>query len=122
MISRFLEKAGNGNIKEVSTWLTWGMPIDTEGFDGSTALIFAEDGSSTKIVRRFLKSGADVNKQNNKNWTSLHFAAAAGSTDVIKELLKQSASTNIKDNEGCTPIDREYKCKSKNAALLLERH
>ena len=23
MISRFLEKAGNGNIKEVSTWLTW---------------------------------------------------------------------------------------------------
>ena len=97
IIDCFLELAEKGNVEVVFAWLTQGMAVDIEGFDGSTSIMFAGAGNNTKIVHLLLESGANVNKQNNKKWTALHYAAELGHTNVIK---KPGTSTNIKDDHG----------------------
>ena len=100
-----------------------GMPVDSVGWNGITALKSAARMNRTGVIRLLLNRGADVDKQSgNYNSTALHTAAFNNSTGVIEVLLKHGASTNIKDSDGITPVDLARQRNNEAAVSLLERY
>ena len=100
-----------------------GVPVDSEGELGMTALQWAAVKNRTDVKELLLSRGADVNKRSGfGHSTALHEAALFNSTNVIEVLLKHGASTNIKDGYGRTPFDTARLENNEAAVRLLERH
>ena len=106
LIDRFTLAAWRGDVSKVVRLLDEGMPIDSVGGFGWTALQCAAMSNQTDVIHEFLERGANVNKQ----WdclglTGLNLSAPNKKTDVIRLLLQCRALTNIKDEKGQKPID-----------------
>ena len=122
LINRFHYAAYGGDVRGALQFLDNGVPIDSRGEIGSTALHGAAISKQIDVVRLLLQKGADVNKQNDLGWTPLHGASLVNSTNVIRLLLDQGASTNIENNFGEKPIHWARQKYNKEAVHLLKKY
>ena len=53
-----------------------GMPVDSRGVGGWTALMYAAEFNNTDVVHLLMQKGADPNKQKDDGLSALHPAAA----------------------------------------------
>ena len=117
----FTDEAWCGDVSDVVRLLDEGMPIDSVGEFGWTALQRAAMTNQTDVIHELLGRGANVNKQCDcLGLTAIHLSAPNNKTDVIRLLLQYSASTNIKDDKGQKPIDCACGKNQEEAVYLLQ--
>jgi ankyrin repeat protein len=87
----FVTQAGEGDARAVELFLAAGMPADTRGAGGATALLAASHGGHIKVVRALLAAGANPNLRDEQEMSPLAAAAAKGRTDVAQALLEKGA-------------------------------
>jgi len=69
--------------------------LNTKGLDNWTALHFASNNGSLKMVEELLKQQAiEVNPLSTLNRTPLHLAACHGHTDVSRKLIGAGTNKN----------------------------
>ncbi|MHB1947629.1 MAG: ankyrin repeat domain-containing protein [Gammaproteobacteria bacterium] len=95
------------------------IDINSQGFDGSTALYAASKINDIEIVKELLTRKADPNISNNKGLTPLHIAVAQGHTTIASELLKHGANPNIGE---LTPLAMALVRRSTSIIKLLVEH
>ena len=87
-----------------------GADVNSEGYDGTTALMFAVSNngvgdnsvpSSTRIecVSILLENGADVNKIDSKGFTALFLEALNGYEEIVQLIKLKGAALNTMDSE-----------------------
>jgi len=101
----YAAKAGNEEL--VHMLIAKGADVNhrTSTEIGSTALIFAVEGSSMKILRDFLDHGAVVDAPGRNGMTPFIYAAAHGRIEAAKLLLARGADINhfsLIDDAGTT--------------------
>lgn len=122
-LEHFIDAAERGDTRVVVEMLDAGMPVDSRGVYGYTAVECAALNNHADVVQLLLKKGADVNKRDGiVGWTPLHVAAWQNSTGVIKVLQQQGALINRKDNFGRLPLDIAREYNNEESAHLLEQH
>lgn len=122
-LEHFIDAAERGDTRVVVEMLDAGMPVDSRGVYGYTAVECAALNNHAEVVQLLLKKGANVNKRDGiVGWTPLHVAAWQNSTGVIKVLQQQGASINRKDNFGRIPLDIALECNNEESVHLLEQH
>ncbi len=83
-----------------------GMPVDSRGDVGVTALMRASLKGYTDVVAALLEAGADMDAVDLGGASALHLAVRRGNVDIVKLLLQEDALVDIPDNEGWTPLMR----------------
>ena len=69
-----------------------------------SALFFAIDNQSIKMVQLLLDHGAQVSLQNERKVSALMLAVSKGNVEVVKELLERGADVNLKGEGGSTAL------------------
>ncbi len=69
-----------------------GMPLDTQGATGNTALMFAALWGQTSIAQALLEAGASVEVVNSDGLTALQLARNNGHRDITSLLLDFGAT------------------------------
>jgi ankyrin repeat protein len=111
----------NGNIELVRALID-NYGVDTQDYDGRTALLMASMYGHIDIVELLLKSGANINKKDGNGYTALYWATARGFKNIIRLLLKSGADTNIINNNGSTALFRAADNKNKKIMALLLKY
>jgi serine/threonine-protein phosphatase 6 regulatory ankyrin repeat subunit A/serine/threonine-protein phosphatase 6 regulatory ankyrin repeat subunit B len=87
---------------------------------GRTPLIAAVQNKNTKLVKFYIKSGANIEAKDVSGHTALHYASTQDKTFKIAHiLLKCGASTTVADIHGATPYDLARKNGVKRIMQLL---
>lgn len=111
-----------------------GAQVNTESYDGNTALTIATlkehkwvikaliDGGATAIASSSLRDAVamyqgkdgiekirelllkDINEVDDNGYTSLMYASQYGYTDLVKVLIAEGVRVNTKNNDGTTPL------------------
>ena len=98
--------AGNGDVSSVVDILDAGVPVDSVGKHGWTALKYAAAHNRPDVTRVLLQRGADMNERSGGlGMTTLHIASRHNSIDAIRVVMQHGASATVKNNDGETPID-----------------
>ena len=92
--------------------------MNRPGWQGWTALHWAAQKGTARIVRYLLAHKALVDLQDYSGETPLHCAAQEGHCKVI-ELLFAGAKRDVLDKKGRTPLDLAIEHKMQEAANLL---
>jgi len=100
--ARYLLSRGNTNLmilvredkyeEGVQFVLDNGADLDTQNFDGRTALFIAAQAGKARYVSTLLEAGADVNVRNKNGDTALKAAYDAGHK-VIERTLREAGAT-----------------------------
>ena len=79
--------------------------VDTQNYQGNTALNMAIVLEYKYVVEKLIEKGADVNKENKIKATPLFYAVISGNNIAITELLLQhKANPNHAMHDGTTPL------------------
>ena len=81
-----------------------GVPIDTQGEDGDTALHIGCLHGQTAVVVECLKRGASVTATDEDGSTPLHDASAGGHYMIAKMLIQKGAKIDALDSDGESPL------------------
>src|SRR5262249_39726530 len=76
--------------------------VNTERFDGETALHMAAKWGDAEAVQVLVANGADINKRGEEGFTPLHYAVEQGHLDAVRCLVSLKAA-NVQDRNGDTP-------------------
>ena len=107
----------NGEIDEVTWFLSVGISIDCTDPYGRTSLYYACSAGHFEIVKLLLEQNADVGVSDFKlGYSPLHLACRRGFINIADILVKYGANIDARDHHGDTSLCRsEYKI----AELLL---
>ncbi len=92
-----------GRSKEtdvISYFIGKGVNVNQVDGEGNTALIYASQRGSLKIIKLLADQTKDINAANNKGETALTNAVAGNSTDIVAYLIENGADANVVDKEG----------------------
>ncbi|XP_054713567.1 serine/threonine-protein phosphatase 6 regulatory ankyrin repeat subunit B-like [Uloborus diversus] len=67
-------------------------------------MFMALEEGNLKLLKFYLKNGADINARSINLSTALHFAAKGSSLETIKFVLEQNLDANVKDITGQSPL------------------
>ncbi|XP_064642545.1 ankyrin-1-like [Lineus longissimus] len=96
---------------------------DITTIEGKTALHFACDRGSERLVKFLLDSGASVNVLTDRDVTPLHLAIRGKHRDIVKKLLMKGAETDVIDSyRGHTPIHSAVINNANDVVELLLAH
>lgn len=101
---RLLEAASAGDYAIVADCLKKGVDVNTENWDGTTALMYATAEGYKSVVRLLLEKGAKVNAKPMNGYTALITASRFGYSEITEMLLADSADVNIADNHNATAL------------------
>ena len=96
--SDFLELCKSGDAKKVEEAILNGANVNAKANDGSTALMYALDNDTAKIL---IEYGADVNAKDSRGKTALMYAL---DSDIAETLIEHGADANARDNDGMTAL------------------
>lgn len=88
-----VEAARDGDLEQVKTLIDSGVPVDSRGEDGYTALMWAARNGHLPVVRYLLKYGADPRATNSRGSTAYELANMFGryeAADFIKRVARAS--------------------------------
>ena len=69
----------------------------------TTLLTLASSLGEERLVKCFVKYGADVNQADGRGFAPLHLAAVSNSESIVKYLVEHGADVNAVDKKGFTP-------------------
>ncbi|KAI1415399.1 hypothetical protein F5Y13DRAFT_196737 [Hypoxylon sp. FL1857] len=98
--------------------------FDTKGCyfeDQRTALHYAAETGSIKIVHALLETEPPINCKDRNGQTPLHLAAARGHFACVEALLNNSADISVEDAKGMTPLDWAETKSHISAAEVIRR-
>jgi ankyrin repeat protein len=84
--------ADNGHTEIVKVLIQKGAALNTQDFDGWTALMKAVYGKHVEIVQTLIKNGADVNSKNVGGYTTLFVAEEIKAPPEIINMLKDAGA------------------------------
>ena len=84
------------SVEEVEAMILAGADVNTESFNGSTALMYVSERGHIEIVKLLIENGADVNTENDCGDTALMLASEEGHTEIVKLLKGARAVRNNK--------------------------
>lgn len=99
-----LRAAVAGDDLRVAALLAQGVPIDSTGAYGETALIVAARAGWTEGVRLLVEQGAGIDASTRGGDTALHFAARFGHVPVVRILTGNCADPDARNLERSTPL------------------
>jgi len=101
----FADCAGEGNVLEVSLFLTAGFSPDTRNKNGIPLLNIAARKGNRAILGHLIQAGAQFNLQSDDRGTSaLLDSAMANQHDILEDLINAGADLNIKSKSGQTAL------------------
>lgn len=101
---RLLEAASYGDYPVVAECLKKGVDVNTETWEGVTALMYATAMGHKSMVKLLLEKGAKVNAQPYNGLTALITASQYGFTEIAEILLADSADVNLAGHNKATPL------------------
>ncbi|KAG8276408.1 hypothetical protein J6590_066206 [Homalodisca vitripennis] len=118
-----LHKAvAKSSVEEMEALLDSGAKIDSQDYNGQTALFSAIRANFDAGVDILLARGCDVNIANDCNETPLHLAACKFNLGLFEKLLNRGAKLECKNIIGETPLHSAVVWRfSTGVKLLLER-
>lgn len=119
--TRFLEAAENGDLTVLAESLKKGVDVNTETWDGVTALMYATAGRHSKCVKYLLEKGAKINKIPYNGNSALITAAKYGYSEIAEMLITDSTDVNIVDGHNATPLHYASLYNNDTIAFLLIR-
>ncbi|KAJ0408493.1 hypothetical protein P43SY_006423 [Pythium insidiosum] len=122
------EATRNNDLARVRAILARGVPADSRGSDGATALHICAQQAMGGIARELLERHADANVADRLGFTPLHWAvqlrreevSPANRLALVRLLIEHGADPNKGDALGRTPISIAAK-KENHAALEVIR-
>ncbi|KAH8689133.1 hypothetical protein BGW36DRAFT_466680 [Talaromyces proteolyticus] len=102
-IARFFNAAKTGDLIEVQTLLSKGVPPDMRNIRGVTPLWRAASLGNHAVVKLLLdNTNVDPNARSIGNRGPIFWASENGFSDIVKMLLEHGADPNVIDNHGRT--------------------
>mmetsp|Transcript_43750 Transcript_43750/g.72710 ORF Transcript_43750/g.72710 Transcript_43750/m.72710 type:complete len:200 (+) Transcript_43750:32-631(+) len=100
-----LEAAEQGKATIMGTLFDmYGLPVDTPGEDGDSALHIGCLYGQKAVVEECLRRGASVTARDEDSSTPLHDACAGGYYEIAKLLVDHGALVDAQDNDGESPL------------------
>ncbi len=82
-----------------------GADLDAQDVRGYTALHYAVESTSLKMLRQLVECGANVNIRNGDGNTPLHLIVSANNCEMFKELSRnKTLDTSIVNNDNVDPL------------------
>ncbi len=100
----FLLAASQGDSALVLKLLKNGVPPDTTGWDGITALMFAVNNGHLGVVKTLADNGAKLSRRDQYGNTPLMAAVQNGNLRIAETLIRNGAGPDISDAYGITPL------------------
>lgn len=115
--NKLIEAARKGDLIRVKQCLcVYDENIESKGYKGWTALMWAAGADDLEVVKYLVEHGADVNAKDNDGKTALMKASKNGYLEIVEYLVEHGADVNAKDNDGETALklakDKKKKRKS----------
>lgn len=101
---RFLEAASYGDYPVLAECIKKGVDVNTQNWDGATALMYATAAGHRSMVKLLLQKGAKVNIQPQNGLTALITASQYGYSEIAEMLIADSANVKIEDNNKATAL------------------
>lgn len=100
-----------------------GVPVDSAGEQGATALHYAASAGAAKAMAALLDAGAEVGRTDGRGATALHRASACavGSEECVGLLLDRGATPCAQDEAGASPLHVAVLAGLPGTVLLLLR-
>ena len=95
--------------------------VNTQSFNGQTALHFATSKDNLDIVRKLIAHKASARVKDKRGQLALHRAAAVGSVPVLNLLLENRSPINATDMDGMSALHHAISEGHGQAALELLR-
>jgi ankyrin repeat protein len=89
-------------IEELVNQHDWDVPINYQDDCGNTILHIAAQNGNRRLIKFYLRRGADLNIQNTNGQTPLHFAYTYGYEKAGEYLVKKGADDSIRNKDGLT--------------------
>jgi 26S proteasome non-ATPase regulatory subunit 10 len=93
--------------------------VNTQTFNGQTALHFATSKGNLDIVRKLATHKASARTKDKRGQLALHRAAAVGSAPILRLLLQNRSPINATDMDGMTALHHAISEGHGQAALEL---
>ncbi len=93
------------NFEQARDIVEQGVPVDTRGKFGATALMRAALHGNVEMLKFLLEHGANPDTQDIGGATSLHIALREGHTEIVGALLNAHANPNLRDLGGLSALD-----------------
>ena len=93
--------AGQAKVVEL---LGRGALVNTQRYDGVSALIMASFAGHFDIVKFLIDRGARVNMQDDQGRSALFMASLAGHAEIARLLLDNGTQVNTQNNHGSTTL------------------
>src|SRR5262249_25558117 len=86
-VEAFLQAASLGQVEVIRDLVAAGMPVNTHGQGGATALRNAAGAGDWPVFRALLDAGADLAAGGPSEWPLLVLAAHGGNAEIVRLLL-----------------------------------
>jgi ankyrin repeat protein len=102
--SPLIEAVINGDTEKINNLLEKGEEIDTQDYEGWTALHWAVKAIDAEASKLLLDAGADPNIEDYYGAVPLMTAAADGHLEIMQMLLDKGVNIDHQDYDGWTPL------------------
>ncbi|CAM3990649.1 M48 family metallopeptidase [Paenibacillus alkaliterrae] len=94
----------DGDRQKLNNLLNAGEPLDTQDYNGWTALHWAVKASDIEASKALIGKGADPNIEDYYGVVPLMMAAGDGHIEIVQSLLETGADIDHQDYNGWTPL------------------
>lgn len=98
------QAAQNGDLSRVKALLAAKADVNTNAYNGATALMVASGACHPEVVKALLAAGADVNDRHPNGATALTLASENGCLEAVRALIVSGADVNVSDRDGQTAL------------------
>jgi hypothetical protein len=81
-----------------------GLPLNSQNFEGETALSVAVMNNNYDVAKFLIERGADLNVANCRSETPLHQAVVLGNIEMTRLLVEEGSYIDAEDECGETPL------------------
>lgn len=102
--SKFIKYCIAGDIVNATELISKLRDLNTEDFNGNTAMHMAARSNRLNIIKLLVENGADVNLSASAGVTAIITAANRNYLNIVEYLVENGADTNLSTREGRTAL------------------
>ena len=105
VVTEFFSKVRHNKVAECEELVNVGFPMDARDRHGNTPLLVAAQNGHKRLVKLFLRAGANSNSTNHQGNTALHFTMSYGYQSLANYILSKGADDTLMNMKGLTCYD-----------------
>lgn len=117
----FVTDARYGDLEDVQAALAAGVEVNSQSYDGATALLMACANGHLEVMKTLLEAKANTKIGNEAGNTPLHWASLNGHVAIVEALLQAKADPDAKNEFQRRPFDEALGRDMKDVCELLCR-